>query len=69
MIDHLGIEWLPIDSAARVARVKVETIRVWRKRGKVQAFGERTGVYVHMPSLLDAEHAWRVRIAKRGARV
>lgn len=61
--------WLPIDDAARQVRVRVETIRVWRTRGKVRAVGKGATVMVHMGDLLAAEHAWRVRARQRQNRM
>lgn len=60
MRDLTGVEWLTIAEAARTMRVRAETIRVWAIRGKVTRHGE----FVNMPDVMDAEHAWRVRLAK-----
>lgn len=65
MIDTTGVEWLPVEEAARQVRVRVETIRVWVCRGRVRAYGSGAGKFIHMPDVMDAEHAWRVRLADR----
>lgn len=61
-------EWLPIHEAARQARVRVETIRVWAHRGKVRTEGRGARRLVHMGDLLAAEHAWRKRV-QTGSRI
>lgn len=65
MIDGEGVEWLPVEQAARVVRVRVQTIRVWVHRGKVQRLAD----HVRMPDVMNAEHAWRERLAARTTRV
>lgn len=55
-------QWLPIHDAARQARVRVETIRVWRTRGKVRGTGWGRDAVVNMTDVLEAEHAWRKRV-------
>lgn len=62
-------EWLPIDQAARQARVRVETIRVWRHRGKVRGVGRGAGALVNLMDVLDAERAWRQRVSEPSERM
>lgn len=60
MIDTDGTEWLTVALAARRVRVRVETLRVWVHRGKVRQIGD----FLNMVDIMEAEHAWRVRLAK-----
>lgn len=68
MIDTDGIEWLPVAEAARVVRVRVETIYVWINRRKVRAHKHRGRAVVRMPDVYEAEHAWRASGRTRGSR-
>lgn len=58
MIDTDGTEWLTVTQAARIVRVRVETVRVWVSRGRVGRHRE----FVNMADVREAEHAWRVRL-------
>jgi predicted site-specific integrase-resolvase len=65
VIDLDGVEWLPAGDAARRVRVRVETLRVWVHRGKVRQINE----FLNMVDIMEAEHAWRVRLLRRNIRL
>jgi hypothetical protein len=62
VIDGDGIEWLTIPDAARKARVREDTLRQWKRRGKVRAHTVEGRVWLHMGDVLASEKAWRVRV-------
>lgn len=62
VIDHDGTEWLPIPDAARRARVREDTLRQWKRRGKVRAHTVDGRVWLHMGDVAAAERAWRERV-------
>ena len=62
MIDDDGIEWLPTSDAARKARVREDTLRQWKSRGKVRAHVIDGRVWLHMGDVAASERRWRVRV-------
>ena len=62
MIDPDGIEWLPVQRAARILRVRPSVIWNWTSRGKVRKHRIGRTAYIHMPDATAAEHAWRSRV-------
>lgn len=65
LIDHDGIEWLPVQQAARILRVRPSTIWNWTSRGRVRKHRIGRTAYIHMPDATAAEHAWRSRVTTR----
>lgn len=55
MIDPDGEEWLLVDEAAGVSRVRPGTIRVWVARGTVRAHRVGARRYVSLTDVLAAE--------------
>lgn len=58
-------QWATYADAARLARVRPGTIRVWVNRDRVRAehVGRRT--LVHLGDVRRAERDWRQRLARR----
>lgn len=63
MIDDDGIEWLTVRDAARRARIREDTLRQWRHRGKVRAHLIDGRLWLHMGDVLASEKHWRKRAA------
>jgi len=66
VIDDDGIEWLTVADAARRARVREDTLRQWRHRGKVRAHLIDGRLWVHMGDITKAEQQWRTRGTRPG---
>lgn len=69
MRDHDGVEWLrPADAAERVD-IDVGLVYLWVQRHKVRRHRMGGHVYVHLPDVMTAEHAWRAREQRRRAMI
>ena len=67
VIDHDGVEWLPIQEAATRLGVDYATLRQWIRRQKVEAHKIRGRVWVRIPDVMGAEKATRgAYLAQRG---
>jgi len=62
VIDHLGEQWGTVDEAARDARVRPGTIRVWITRGTIRAHRIGAHRFVSMVDVRHAEAEWRKRL-------
>lgn len=68
MIDADG-EWLTVYDAAKAVRVRQSAIYVWINRRKVRAHKIGGRAYVSMVDVMEAEAAWRERVAQDTRRV
>jgi hypothetical protein len=53
--------WVAVEVAARLTRVRVETIRVWATREKVRTVQRGRVRLVNLTDVRHAERAWRQR--------
>lgn len=65
MLDHDGVEWLPVAEAARRVRVRPSAIYVWVNRRTVRSWRHGGRAFVNMPDVMNAERAWRQRAQRR----
>jgi len=59
VIDHDGVEWLPIQEAATRLGVDYATLRTWKHRRKVETHTIKGRVWVRIPDVMGAEQATR----------
>ncbi len=57
--------WATYAEAARIARVRPGTIRVWVVRGKVASKRDGRDTLVSIDDVRHAERAWRQRVASK----
>lgn len=57
-----GEQWVTVADAARTARVRPGTIRVWIVRGAVRSHLDGRRRWVELGDVLAAERTWRQRV-------